>query len=98
VRIGSGLEGKGHSLSEIHMSFRYVAGYTPSAGQRKAAPVVKLVVLDLKTSKVRGIVSKPLSPSGSELRNIFGRCLRLLGHLRHSGTTATTTSRNTARP
>ena len=48
----SGLEGNGHSLSEIHMSFRYVAGYTPAAGQHKEASVVKLVVLDLKTSKV----------------------------------------------
>jgi hypothetical protein len=36
----------------VHMSFRYVAGYTPGPGQTKKAPVVKLLVLDLATSKV----------------------------------------------
>ena len=52
IRIGSGIIGKGHSITEISMSFRYIAGYTPAAGHAKKASVVKLLVLDLASSQV----------------------------------------------
>ena len=44
------------------MSFRYVAGYTPAPGQKKKAPVIKLVLLDMATSAVLKTVftSEPL--------------------------------------
>merc|ERR1711957_909850 len=44
TRIGSGILGEGHHLDSVSMSFRYTAGYTPSEGQTKEAPVVKVQI------------------------------------------------------
>jgi hypothetical protein len=52
IRIGTGLLAKGHSISTLSMSFRYVAGYTPAPGQIKKPAVVKVVLLDMKSSAV----------------------------------------------
>jgi alpha-galactosidase len=62
IRIGTGLLAKGHSISTLSMSFRYVAGYTPAPGQTKKAPVVKVVLLDMASSAVLKTVftSEPL--------------------------------------
>ena len=61
VRLGSGLVGKGHTLSSIHMSFRYVTGYGCSPVPCEKAPVVKLLVLDLATSKVLATACESLT-------------------------------------
>ena len=62
IHIGSGLLAPGHSIATLSMSFRYVAGYTPAAGQSKKAPVVKVVLLDMESSAVLKTVftSQPL--------------------------------------
>jgi len=51
IRIGTGLTGNGHKLASVSMSFRYVAGYTPAAGQTKRAATVRVVLLELATDK-----------------------------------------------
>jgi len=62
VRIGTGLVGAGHAIAGLSMQFRYSAGYTPGAGEQKAAPVVKVQILDMATSAVLATVftSPPL--------------------------------------
>jgi len=62
IRIGSGILGEGHHLDSVSMSFRYTAGYTPSEGQTKQAPVVKVQILDLASGDVLKTVftSQPL--------------------------------------
>ena len=52
IRIGTGLLAKGHAISTLSMTFRYVAGYTPASGQTKKAAVVKVVLLDMASSAV----------------------------------------------
>ncbi|KAL1524703.1 hypothetical protein AB1Y20_019588 [Prymnesium parvum] len=52
IRIGSGIVGEGHSLDSIAMSLRYAAGYTPAAGEHKAAATVALQVLEMETGTV----------------------------------------------
>ena len=52
IRIGTGLLAKGHSISTLSMSFRYVAGYTPAPSQNKKPAVVKVVLLDMASSAV----------------------------------------------
>lgn len=52
VEIGTGLVGNGHRLSAVSLQFRYTAGYTPALGQTKLAPVVSVLLLDLKSRAV----------------------------------------------
>lgn len=52
VEIGTGLVGNGHRLSAVSLQFRYTAGYTPAPGQTKLAPVVSVLLLDLKSKAV----------------------------------------------
>jgi len=62
IRIGTGIIGKGHKLATLTMQFRYVAGYTPPAGQTKHAPVVTIQLQDEATGKTVSTVftSPPL--------------------------------------
>ena len=62
IRIGTGLVGAGHAIDSIAMQFRYTAGYTPGAGEKKQAAVVKVQILDLETSAVLKTIftSQPL--------------------------------------
>ena len=50
IAIGAGLIGNGHALESIALHFRYVAGYTPPAGQSKQAPTVRGLVGDAASS------------------------------------------------
>jgi hypothetical protein len=52
IVIGGGLLGRGHRLDAVSLRFRYVAGYTPPAGQARRAPVVRLLVLDQESRRV----------------------------------------------
>lgn len=52
IHIGSPIEGQGHLLESVSMSFRYSAGYTPAQGQTKKAAVVKVQVRDLATEAI----------------------------------------------
>merc|ERR1719469_1547918 len=52
ILIGSQIAGQGHLLESVSMSFRYLAGYTPSQGKTKKAAVVKVQVRDLATDAI----------------------------------------------
>merc|ERR1711957_817999 len=45
VAIRHWLRGFGHNISRVRLSFRYVAGYTPSSGQKKKGAEARLVLL-----------------------------------------------------
>eukprot|EP00931_Biecheleriopsis_adriatica_P060406 TRINITY_DN36279_c0_g1_i1.p1 TRINITY_DN36279_c0_g1~~TRINITY_DN36279_c0_g1_i1.p1 ORF type:complete len:429 (-),score=54.60 TRINITY_DN36279_c0_g1_i1:155-1441(-) len=52
IYIGPGIEGHGHLLTSVSMSFRYLAGYTPPDAQTKKSPIVKVQVRDLTSDTV----------------------------------------------
>jgi len=52
IRVGQGFVGNGHRLASVSMSFRYLAGYAPPAGQAKKAPIVKVQLRDMETGDV----------------------------------------------
>ena len=51
ARLSSALEGGGHYLEDVSLSFRYVAGYTPPAGTAAAGSTVDLVLVDTATQR-----------------------------------------------
>ena len=52
IVIGSGLLAPGHIIDTLSLSFRYTAGYTPAKGVTKAAPVVRVVLIERDTRAV----------------------------------------------
>ena len=50
--------GPNRTIDSVSLSFRYAAGYTPSANQSKKAPVVSVVVLDRDS---RGVLATLLT-------------------------------------
>ena len=60
---GTDKQGLGHYISRVRFAFKYVAGYTPSAGQTKKGSQLRLLLVDAaNTSKVNTVVwtSPPL--------------------------------------
>lgn len=52
IVLNTPIFGESHWLSDVKLSFRYLAGYTPRAGEKKNASTVELVVLDGSTHSV----------------------------------------------
>lgn len=46
ILFRSALIAPGHVIDKISLSFRYVAGYTPAAGQTKVAPTIDVVLVN----------------------------------------------------
>ena len=54
------ISGAGHAINSVEMSFRYVTGYTPAAGENATAPVLSVVVLNAESMRpVKTVYTSP---------------------------------------
>ena len=50
---------RAHALDSVSLAFRYIAGYTPAAGQRKKASTVSVQLVDAHGKELRTLYTSP---------------------------------------
>jgi hypothetical protein len=63
------IDAAGHTLSSLSMSFRYIAGYTPPAGQTKNASTVTVLLTDEQGKEIKVLYTSP--PLGNYSYDVF---------------------------